>query len=198
MKRKLFQREWISLFLVGFCAILALGVAGCSEDELELEPEPKEEEDILGKWNFESRIEEGVNKIERVRITIEEAFEASEGTVKASYTASMEFYPGGTLRTKYTFEFEMDLSPPLEDIKGSIKITNMGTYSISGSNYKLEFGRNLFVIISEDLRKLGFTEENQAVSLYDEGDVETGRWSRSGNTLTLISDDGVKSVLKKE
>ena len=38
MKRKLFQQKWISLFLIGFCAILALGIFGCSELQDEEEP----------------------------------------------------------------------------------------------------------------------------------------------------------------
>ncbi len=69
--------------------------------------------------------------------------------------------------------------------QGSMKMT--GTYTLSGSNYTLTpikvEGTGIF---EEDVEPVGPTDE------------DTGTWSRKGNTLTLISDDGSTIVFKKK
>jgi len=68
------------------------------------------------------------------------------------------------------------------EITATLSQTATGTYSLSGSSYTLtlEITYNLF----------GGAET--------ETDVDTGTWSRSGNTLTLNSDDGETIVFKKK
>lgn len=69
--------------------------------------------------------------------------------------------------------------------EGSMKIT--GTYSLTGDNYTLTptnvEGTGLF---EGDVDPVGPTDD------------DTGTWSRSGNTLTLNSDDGSTIVFKKK
>ena len=63
----------------------------------------------------------------------------------------------------------------------------MGTYSLSGSNYTLTLTGGNFT---------SATEEVETETEFDFEEIENGTWSRSGNTLTLNSDDGSTIVFK--
>ena len=67
----------------------------------------------------------------------------------------------------------------------------MGAYSLSGSNYTITV--NDVTVIAEG--DVGFLEE--AETDFESGDIETGTWSRKGDTLTLTSDDGHVLGFKK-
>ena len=69
----------------------------------------------------------------------------------------------------------------------------MGTYSLSGSNYTITV--NDVTVIAEG--DVDFLEEADAETDFESGDIETGTWSRKGDTLTLTSDDGHVVGFKK-
>ena len=70
----------------------------------------------------------------------------------------------------------------------------MGTYSLSGSNYTITV--NDVTVIAEG--DVDFLEEADAETDFESGDIETGTWSRNGDTLTLTSDAGMVLGLKKK
>lgn len=58
MKRKLFQQKWISLFLIGFCAILTLGLVGCDAIEDLVDDDGDISQEIVGTWVLSKNSEE--------------------------------------------------------------------------------------------------------------------------------------------
>ena len=66
-------------------------------------------------------------------------------------------------------------------IEGLATTKSMGTYSLSGSNYTAS-GFNVSTTAAEETGS----------------DESTGTWSRSGNTLTINSNDGTTIVFKRK
>ena len=75
-----------------------------------------------------------------------------------------------------TYTFDEDGTWELEYDWG----LNSGTYSLSNSDYTITTLREESFGVSEAVKT-----------------IETGTWSRNGNTLTLTSTDNVVMVLKK-
>ena len=101
--------------------------------------------------------------------TLEQVLEqelATEGTTVSIVTNNWIFNNDGTLEAEIAFKLGNQGGDSAIAITSSIKTT--GTYSLSDSNYTLTL------------------EEIPIDSLKE----STGTWSRSGNTLTLNSDDG--------
>ena len=117
-----------------------------------------------------------------------ENFEQSlgeEGANISIVTNSWTFNDDGTMEAELAIKFEVKEQGLEISGEGSIKM--MGTYSLSGSSYTL---------IPTEVEGTGLFEgDAEPVGPTDE---DTGIWSRSGNTLTLNSDDGSTAVLKKK
>ena len=95
-------------------------------------------------------------------------------------TNSWRFNSDGTMEAEVRVKIEGGQGGT--EITATISQNTTGTYSLSGSSYTLtlEITINLF----------GEAET--------ETEVDTGTWSRKGNTLTLISDEGETIVFKKK
>ena len=116
--------------------------------------------------------------------TFEEAF-GEKGVDVSLDPNSWTFNADGTMEVKYGIKIEVKEEGLEISAEGSINIT--GTYSLSGSNYTL---------IPIEVEGTGlFEEEVEPVGPTDE---DTGTWSRTGDTLTLNSDDGSTIVFKKK
>ena len=106
-----------------------------------------------------------------------------EGANISIVTNSWTFNDNGTMEAEFAMKFEVTEQGLEISGEGSMKM--MGTYSLSGSGYTLTptevEGTGLF--------------EGEVVGPTDE---DTGTWSRSGNTLTLNSDDGSTTVFKRK
>ena len=92
-------------------------------------------------------------------------------------TNSWTFNDDGTIEAELAVKLESKGGGSEISIESSVKPT--GTYSLSGFNYTLT--------TTTGSEGLGFGELD-----------DTGTWSRSGNTLTLNSDDGTTIVFKKQ
>lgn len=99
---------------------------------------------------------------------------APEGVTIAIVTNNWMFNNDGTLEAELGFRLENQANDSAISLTSSIK--TMGTYSLSGSNYTLTL------------------EEIPIASLKK----STGTWSRTGNILTLNSDDGNNITFKKQ
>ena len=157
------------LWLVSIWAVLTIGIIGCGGDD--------DDNEWVGTWAIESIDGE----------SIEQAFaEGEELGIDFSLVAnSWTFNNDGTMEAELGIKFEVKEEGLA--ISGQVSMKIMGTYSLSGSNYTLTptevEGTGLF---EGDVEPIGPTDE------------DTGTWSRSGNTLTLNSDDGSTIVFKKK
>ena len=102
--------------------------------------------------------------------------EQEEGVNISIVTNNWTFDNDGTFEAEMGFKIEDKAGGYESIITISDKIT--GTYSLSGSNYTLTMKGTLFFEKVDD--------------------VDTGTWSRKGNTLTLNSDGGGTIVFKKK
>ena len=133
-----------------------------------------DDNDWVGTWVLESVDGE----------SFEEAFE-EEGVNATIITNNWTFDSDGTFETGFAIKIEVNEDGLELSGEGQIKWT--GTYSLSGSNYTLTpTGAEGTGLFKEDVEPVGPT------------DKDTGTWSRTGNTLTLISDDGAIIVFKKK
>ena len=94
-------------------------------------------------------------------------------------TNSWTFNDDETMEAEFAVKLETKEGGSEFSVQSSVKL--MGTYSLSGSNYTLTI-----------------TTEGEATTFFGGADEDTGTWSRSGNTLTLNSDDGETIVFKKK
>ena len=116
--------------------------------------------------------------------SLEQSFEEDYGEEQINIsiiTNNWTFNSDGTMEAEFAVKIEAKEGGSEISVQSSGKGT--GTYSLSGSNYILTV-----------------TMEVGGGLLGDEGstDEDTGTWSRSGNTLTLNSDDGETIVFKKK
>ena len=157
------------LWLVTLCVVLIIGMVGCGGDD--------DDNEWVGTWEIESV--DGQN----VEQNFAEGFGDAETDL--SITANdWTFDSDGMMEVEFGMKFEVKEGGFELSGEGSIKI--MGTYTLSGSNYTLT---------PTELEGTGLFEGETTVFGSDE---DTGTWSRSGNTLTLNSDDGSTIVLKKK
>ena len=116
--------------------------------------------------------------------TFEETF-AEEGVDVSLDPNNWTFNADGTMEMEFGIKIEVK-EEGLE-ISGEGLINMTGTYSLSGSNYTFTpievKGSGLF---EGEIEPVGPTNE------------DTGTWSRTGNRLTLNSDDGSTIVFKKK
>ena len=94
-------------------------------------------------------------------------------------TNNWTFNSDDTMEAEFAVKIEAKEGGTEFSLQSSVKL--MGTYSLSGSNYTLTI-----------------TTEGEATTFFGSADEDTGTWSRSGNTLTLNSDDGSTIVFKKK
>ena len=134
-----------------------------------------DENDWVGTWTIETVDGENYEQF------LEE--DGPEGANVSIVTNNWTFNDDGTMEAEFALKFEVTEQGLEISGEGSMKM--MGTYSLSGSSYTLTptevEGTGLF--------------EGEVVGPTDE---DTGIWSRSGNTLTLNSDDGSTTVFKKK
>ena len=132
----------------------------------------EDENDWVGTWAMESVDGQSLEQ------SMKEDF-GEEANVSI-VTNSWRFNSDGTM--------DAEARVKIEGAEGGTEITTTisqnatGTYSLSGSSYTLtlEITFNFF----------GYAET--------ETEIDTGTWSRKGNTLTLISDEGETIVFKKK
>lgn len=169
-------------------AIFALIVGLCACDEIQQllvveppEPEPEILEDTndwTGTWSFESQdgqsLEQGFAE--------EFAEDNGEGAIDFTVvTNRYTFNSDGTMESEVTIAFE--IAEEGLEFSAEMSIRQMGTYSLSGSNYTMSG-------TTEVTGPFGYVETTT--------DEDAGTWSREGDTLTLNSDDGITIVLKKK
>ena len=132
----------------------------------------EDENDWVGTWAMESVDGQSVEQ------SMKEDF-GDEADVSI-VTNSWRFNSDGTIEAEVRVKIEG--AEGGTEINATISQNAMGTYSLSGSSYTLtlEITINLF---------------GEAAT---ETEVDTGTWSRKGNTLTLSSDDGTTIVFKKK
>ena len=162
------------LLLASLCTVYIIGTIGCGGGE--------DDNEWVGTWAIDTIDGQSFDDL-----NLEQAFAENFGAAEIDLTITANewtFDSDGMMVVEFGVKFEvkddgLDLSA-----EGSMKI--IGTYVLSGSNYTLTpaqvEGTGLF---EEDVDSVGPTDE------------DTGTWSRSGNTLTLISDDGSTMVFKK-
>ena len=162
------------LWLFSIWAGLTIGIIGCGGDD--------EDNEWGGRWAIATVDGE----------SLEQDFADDFGDAEIDFEITPNewtFNNDGTMEIEFGLKFESKEQGLEISGEGSMKIT--GTYSLSGDSYTLTpihaEGTGLF----EDLLE----GEVPAVGPTDE---ETGTWSRSGNTLTLNSDDGSVLVFKKK
>ena len=168
------------LWLVSLCAILIIGIIGCGGDD----NGDDEDNEWVGTWAIETI--DGKN--------LQQQFDAFELLAEAlgeetdiSYTDNWTFDDDGTWHREVTMKVET------ADDRETASSEFMGTYSLSGSNYTITV--NDVTVIAEG--DVDFLEEADAETDFESGDIETGTWSRNGDTLTLTSDDGHVLGFKK-
>ena len=132
----------------------------------------EDENDWVGTWAMQSVDGQSVEQ------SMQEDF-GDEADVSI-VTNSWRFNSDGTMEAEVRVKIEGGQGGT--EITATISQNTTGTYSLSGSSYTLtlEITINLF----------GEAET--------ETEVDTGTWSRKGNTLTLISDEGETIVFKKK
>ena len=160
------------LWLVSIWAALIIGTIGCGGDD--------DDNQWVGTWEMESIDGESLEQ------SFGEDEEFGDAEIDFSITANeWTFSDDGTMEMELGMKFEVKEQGLEFSGQGSMKI--MGTYSLSGSNYTLT---------STEVEGTGLFEGEAA--LIGSTDEDTGTWSRSGNTLTLNSDDGTTVVFKKK
>ena len=132
----------------------------------------EDENDWVGTWAMESVDGQSVEQ------SMQEDF-GDEADVSI-VTNSWRFNSDGTMEAEVRVKIEGGEGGT--EITATSARTAMGTYSLSGSSYTLT--------LEITINFLG-----EAAT---ETDVDTGTWSRKGNTLTLISDEGETIVFKKK
>ena len=131
-----------------------------------------DENDWVGTWEIESIDGENYEQF-----LAEEA--GAEGVNVSIVTNNWTFNDDGTMEAELTVKIEAKEGGTEFSLQSSVKL--MGTYSLSGSNYTLTI-----------------TTEGEETTFFGGTDEDGGTWSRSGNTLTLNSDDGEVIVFKKK
>ena len=131
-----------------------------------------DENDWGGTWAIESIDGENYEQF-----LAEEA--GAEGVNVSIVTNTWTFNDDGTMEAELTVKIEAKEGGTEFSLQSSVKL--MGTYSLSGSNYTLTI-----------------TTEGEETTFFGGTDEDTGTWSRSGNTLTLNSDDGEVIVFKRK
>ena len=94
-------------------------------------------------------------------------------------TNNWTFNSDETMDAEFAVKLEVKEGDTEFSVQSSVKV--MGTYSLSGSNYTLTI-----------------TTEGEATTFFGGADEDTGTWSRTGDTLTINSDDGNTIVFKKK
>ena len=173
MFQQVIPRSFLWLATLG--AVLIIGIIGCGGDD--------DDNEWVGTWAVETI--DGTN--------VQSQFEAFALLAKSfgeevdiSYIDNWTFDDDGTWHREVTLDVET---------AGDRETTSsefMGTYSLSGSNYTITVN-DVTVIVEGDV---DFLEE--AETDFESGDIETGTWSRNGDTLTLTSDAGMVLGLKKK
>ena len=132
----------------------------------------EDENDWVGTWAIETVDGQSSEQ------SMKEAF--GEEADVSIVTNSWRFNSDGTMEAEVRVKIEGGQGGT--EITATISQNTTGTYSILGSSYTLtlEITINLF----------GEAET--------ETEVDTGTWSRKGNTLTLISDEGETIVFRKK
>ena len=158
------------LWLVSIWAVLTIGIIGCGGDD--------DDNEWVGTWAMETVDGE----------SLEQDFAEDFGDAEIDFDITANewtFDSDGTMEAELGMKFEVSEQGFEFSGEGSMKMT--GTYSLSGSNYTLT---------PTNVEGTGLFEED--VELVGPTDDDTGTWSRSGNTLTLNSDDGSTIVFKKK
>ena len=130
----------------------------------------------VGTWATESISGESLEQL------FAEEFGDTEIGFELTITANQwTFNNDGTMEMELAMKFELKEQGIALSVESSMKMT--GTYFLADNTYTLTF------------------TEAEGTGLFEE-EVETGEdtgtWSRSGNTLTLHSDDSSTVVLKRE
>ena len=168
------------LWFVSLCAILIVGIIGCGGDD----NGDDEDNEWVGTWVVETRDGENIQvQFEAIEL-LAEAFGEE---VDIFYIDNWTFDDDGTWHREVTMKVET------ADDREMASFELMGTYSLSGSNYTITV--NDVTVIAEG--DVDFLEEADAETDFESGDIETGTWSRKGDTLTLTSDDGHVVGFKK-
>ncbi len=131
-----------------------------------------DENDWVGTWAIESIDGQ----------SLEQALAADFGEESINFsivTNNWTFNDDGMMDADFAVKVEVKEGGTEFSLQSSVKF--MGTYSLSGSSYTLTI-----------------TTEGEAPTFFGGADEDTGTWSRSGNTLTINSDDGEVIVFKKQ
>ena len=167
------------LWFLSFCAVLIIGIISCGGDDNEAD-----DNEWVGTWAVETIDGENIQvQFEAIELLAEAFGEERD----ISYTDNWTFDDDGTWHREVTMKVET------ADDRETASSEFMGTYSLSGSDYTITV--NDVTVIAEG--DVDFLEEADAETDFESGDIETGTWSRNGDTLTLTSDDDEVIVFKK-
>ena len=134
--------------------------------------EADDENEWVGTWAIESVDGESLEQ------TL--AADFGEDSINLSIvTNNWTFNSDETMEAEFAVKLEAKEGGSEFSVQSSVKL--MGVYSLSGSSYTLTV-----------------TTEGAETTFFGGTDADTGTWSRSGNTLTLNSDDGTTIVFKKK
>ena len=147
------------LWLVSIVAILAIGIAGCSDSE-----SGAENDEWVGTWILQTTNGQSV----------EQVF-ADYGEVSV-VTNTWKFNSDGTMEGEIAVKIDAKkgFTQVLEN--GAIKFA--GTYALSGSNY---------VFKPTEMEATGFMQISESWKWTEEEKRVTGKWIRSGDTLVLAT-----------
>ena len=169
------QVKLYSHWLVGLCAVLAIGIIGCGGGDSE------DDNELVGTWTLQSvdgaTIQQTIDQFKQLAAAFGQEIEIS-------YTEDWTFESDGMWRRAST------LVAPNE--AGEVEANSFeatGTYSLSGSNYSITITGTM----GEDA-----TEGVQADIDFDFADVLIGTWSVDGSTLTLTGDGDTKLGFKRK
>ena len=160
------------LWLVSIWAVLTIGIIGCGGDD--------DDNEWVGTWAIAT-----LNGQSFEQVLTEDAEALGLAVDFSILVNSWTFNEDGTMEMEVGIRFKLTEQGLELSGQGSMNIT--GTYSLSGSTYRLK-------PIKAEGTGL-FADAIPAVAPTDEG---TGTWSREGNTLTLHDDDGSTLVFKKK
>ncbi len=194
------------LWLVSLCIVVQLGIMGCGEDYTDHDVEEDRYDEWFGVWSLETFDGQSWEQL-----FAEQIYGKGVTNFSSSYSYSTNnntwlFNFDGTWMAEFDFQ--------LSTLRLSRKVSS--TYTVSSSGYTLTWsGFTGFVHFLSYTRPgkrkpdtiglidaLGELINAVTVNqLSEDGQpvepIETGTWSRKGNTLTLITDAGHVIVFKK-
>ena len=164
----------------------------CGGDEEKQNPEEPLKEDLIGSWEIVSIDGETPDELAA------SLFGEDEVETKAT-KKDYVFVGDSSWYANLGFQAEVDLSSGLA-VTFEMNFAIEGKYTVSGSKLSFVYENVNVILKPKDLwESIGITEKDFEQQFRSDFlfDIDSATWSLSGNTLTLTSNAGNKTVLRK-